>query len=80
MKMMNEQDLNIRPRPGPLPQERGNRPPSQGLAQSLCSSVVVQHREHADGGSRMNFRFNLISQLLFPLPGRKGQGEGGHHN
>jgi len=51
-----------RPHPGPLPQERENR--SQSLGKS------------GDGNRQGDVGANQSGQLLFPLPGGEGQGEG----
>ncbi|MSU59526.1 MAG: DEAD/DEAH box helicase [Pedosphaera sp.] len=51
-----------RPHPGPLPQERENRP------QSLATTEVGD-------GSKVSEQFNTV-QPLPPLPGGEGQGEG----
>jgi NADH-quinone oxidoreductase subunit M len=49
-------------RPGPLPQERENHSPSLGKT--------------GDGDLQSGIRGNESGQMLFPLPGGEGQGEG----
>jgi len=53
---------DIRPHPGPLPQERENHSPMDD------GSIV--------GGKFSNFESNQDPQSLFPLPEGEGQGEG----
>ncbi len=57
--------MNVRPHPGPLPQERENRLPSQ----TNCRGWV----------GRTDSRNTKRVQCLFPLPGGEGQGEGERH-
>jgi hypothetical protein len=80
MNVTGRNKLNVRPRPGPLPQERENRSPAPGIAQSPCRSPVIMPEGPTTGVNPMDPRVMRTSQLLFPLPGREGQGEGGYNN
>jgi hypothetical protein len=80
MNIMSGGKLNVRPHPGPLPQERENHSPAAGIAQSLCLSLVILPEESTTGVNSIGFRAMRTSQWLFPLPGGEGQGEGEHNN
>jgi NADH-quinone oxidoreductase subunit M len=54
---------DVRPHPGPLPQERENHSPSLGKS--------------GDGDLQRGLRVNESGQTLSPLPEEEGQGEGG---
>jgi len=80
MNAMSVEKLNVRPHPGPLPQERENRLPAAGTAQSLCLSLVFLPEESANGVNPTGFRAMRTSQLLLPLPGGEGRGESERDN
>ena len=57
---------DIRPHPGPLPQERENRSPSSEMAcDRICLTTCSEKQ---------------TLRLLFPLPRGEGQGEGERNN
>jgi len=61
--MMNGGQINVRPHPGPLPQERENYLPSLEMScYWICKAVVREEQS---------------TRWLFPLPGGEDQGEGG---
>ena len=72
--------LNHRPHPSPLPQERGKRSLPLYVAEELCSSFVFRFDQAMRGSRPIYFRKFSSVQLLFPLPGGEGQGEGGRNN
>jgi NADH-quinone oxidoreductase subunit F len=59
-------ELDARPHPGPLPQERENRSPALEKSKVSADSNVSQ--------------INESGQMLSPLPGGEGQGEGERQN
>jgi hypothetical protein len=61
--MMNGGQINVHPRPGPLPPERENYSPSFKLSCDWICRTVDREEQSV--------------RWLFPLPGGEGQGEGG---
>ena len=61
-------------------QERENRPPSLCVAKALGGSIVSRFDQPRRGDKQINFQETDIGQLLFPLPGGEGYGEGESHS
>jgi hypothetical protein len=74
-------EMDDRPHPGPLPQERENRSPSLGTTSALRNSSAPRREEARRGDSQFESRITRIDLCLFPLLGGEGKGEGGreHH-
>ena len=73
-------EMNDRPHPDPLPQERENRSPSLGVARALCCSFARRFDEARRGDSQFELQKISNGQSLFPLLGGEGQGEGERQN
>ena len=69
-------EMNNRPHPGPLPQEREKRLPSLIVARVLYYSLASWDEEARRSDSRLESRIAGIGLCLFPLLGGEGQGEG----
>lgn len=74
---MSIEKLKVRPYPGSFPRERENHSPAPRAAQSVWFSHAILPGESANGMNAMDFRAMRTAQLLLPLPGGAGRGEGG---
>ena len=72
--------LHPRPHPGPLPQERGKRSQLLYVVEESSNSFVFRFDQAKRGNRPIYSRIISSVQLLFPLPGGEGQGEGGRNN
>ena len=81
MIMPNETiELNDRPHPGPLPQEKENRSPASRF-RGASSGLLDFHIELPKrGGRQIDLQTIGDDQRLSPLPGGEGQGEGERPN
>jgi len=73
-------EWNDRPHPGPLPQERENCSLSLDGARALHSSFAFCFHKPRSSDGTFDSRKTSIGQLLFPLLGGEGQGEGEREN
>jgi hypothetical protein len=69
-------EMNDRPHPGPLPQERENRSPSLCVAKAARNSFAFRFVETSRSDRQSDSRKTSNGQPLCPLPGGEGQGEG----
>ena len=80
MKMRSNKMFDVRPHPGPLPQEREKHSQPLCIAEGSCSSFAFRFDEAKHGDRPVDSRKNCGIQLLSPLLGGGGQGEGGRNH
>ena len=73
-------EMNDRPHPGPLPQERENRSPSRCVAKALRSSFAFRFDESRRGDRPFDSLKNLQRPIAVSSPRGEGQGEGERNN
>ena len=66
-------EMNVRPHPGPLPQERENRSPSLCVAEAFGSSFALRFENPMRGDRWFDSRKICIVQSVFPLPGERAR-------
>ncbi len=80
MKTRSNKVLNVRPHPGPLPQEREKHSSALGVRWHMHNLCAPRFAQPKLGNRWDDFQTTRDVRWVFPLPGGEGQGEGERHN